>query len=149
MRQRQPGWRAPTPGRGAIGLLVLLLGAWILIALPDAVGAGPIPAPAEQRYLCEGDLLVARVDNGAVDTLAIPNVSGGTVPGAFVVLRWRDLSLQLPRTNNAGAPSYSDGKWWWSVEDPEHPRFLLRRGVVEEFDCRRVGPPTRPPSPRQ
>jgi hypothetical protein len=91
----------------------------------------------EQRYVCAGDPLIARVDNGAVDTLAIPNVSGGTVPGAFVVLHWRDLSLQLPRTNNAGAPSFSDGKWWWSVEDPDHPRFLLRRGAVQEFDCRR------------
>ena len=117
--------------------MALLLGAWLLVALPGAMEAAPIPITTEQRYLCEGDPMIARVDNGAVDALDIPNVSGGTVPGAFVVLRWRDLSLQLPRTNNAGAPSYSDGKWWWSMEDPEHPRFLLRRGDVQEFSCRR------------
>jgi hypothetical protein len=119
------------------GAGALLLAAWLLLALPGAMVAAPIPTPMEQRYVCAGDPLIARVDNGAVDTLAIPNVSGGTVPGAFVVLHWRDLSLQLPRTNNAGAPSFSDGKWWWSVEDPDHPRFLLRRGAVQEFDCRR------------
>jgi hypothetical protein len=130
------GFRKLTGGAGA-----LLLAAWLLLALPGAMVAAPIPAPiqplTEQRYVCAGDPLIARVDNGSVDTLAIPNVSGGTVPGAFVVLRWRDLSLQLPRTNNAGAPSFSDGKWWWSVEDPDHPRFLLRRGAEQEFDCRR------------
>ena len=137
MLQRQPGWRGPALRRGALGLMALLFGAWLLVALPGAMEAAPIPITTEQSYLCEGDPMIARVDNGAVDTLDIPNVSGGTVPGAFVVLRWRDLSLQLPRTNNAGAPSYSDGKWWWSMEDPEHPRFLLRRGAVQEFDCRR------------
>jgi hypothetical protein len=140
--QRQPGWLVKALGRVAIRPLAggtgpLLLAAWLLLALPGAVKAAPIPPPMEERYVCAGDPLIARVDNGAVDTLAIPNVSGGTVPGAFVVLRWRDLSLQLPRTNNAGAPSYSDGKWFWSVEDTEHPRFLLRRGAVQAFDCRR------------
>jgi hypothetical protein len=140
--QRQPGWLVQVLGSVAIravarGTGVLLLAAWFLLALPGALKAAQIPAPKELRYVCAGDPLIARVDNGAVDTLAIPNVSGGTVPGAFVVLRWRDLSLQLPRTNNAGAPSYSDGKWWWSVEDPEHPRFLLQRGSVQSFDCRR------------
>jgi len=140
--QRQPGWLGLALGRVAIrplarGTGALLLAAWLLLALPFAVGAVPIPAPVEQRFTCEGDPLIARVDNGAVDAMNLPNMSGGTVPGAFVVLRWRDLSLQLPRTNNAGAPSYSDGKWWWSVEDPEHPRFLLRRGDVQEFSCQR------------
>lgn len=140
--QRQPGWLGRVLGRVSFrklagGAGALLLAAWLLLALPGAMVAAPIPAPMEQRYVCAGDPLIARLDNGAVDTLAIPNVSGGTVPGAFVVLHWRDLSLQLPRTNNAGAPSFSDGKWWWSVEDPDHPRFLLRRGAVQEFDCRR------------
>jgi hypothetical protein len=57
--------------------------------------------------------------------------------GGGVVLRWRDFSLQLPRTNNAGPASFSDGKWWWSLEDPAHPRFLLRQpwGTVEAFPC--------------
>jgi hypothetical protein len=80
---------------------------------------------------------VATYDNGPVDAPGIPNTLAGTVPGAFVVLRWRDLTLQLPRTNNAGDPSYTDGKWWWSLEEPDHPRFRLRRGDVVDFACER------------
>jgi hypothetical protein len=60
------------------------------------------------------------------------------VPGAFVVLRWRGLSLQLPRTNNAGAPSYTDGQWWWSLEDPQRPRFQRSRGLIETYACERL-----------
>lgn len=97
----------------------------------------PGPASAERAYRCDGDLLLARTDNGPVDAVGIPNVMAGTVPGAFVVLRWRNLALQLPRTNNAGAPSFTDGKWWWSLEDPDHPSFRLRQGLgmVEAFSC--------------
>jgi hypothetical protein len=97
----------------------------------------PGPAGAERTYRCDGDLLLARSDNGPVDAVGIPNVVAGTAPGAYVVLRWRDLSLQLPRTNNAGAPSYTDGRWWWSLEDPDHPRFRRRQGLglLEEFSC--------------
>ena len=88
-------------------------------------------------YQCDGDDLIATIDRGAVDAIGIPNTIDGTVPGSFVVLQWRDLKLQLPRTNNAGAPSFTDGKWWWSLEDPEHPRFRLRRGIgdIENFSC--------------
>ena len=46
----------------------------------------------------------------------IPNTSAGTLPGDGVLIHWRKLTLQLPRTNNAGAPSYTDGRWWWRVE---------------------------------
>ncbi|MEX1315928.1 MAG: hypothetical protein AB1Z22_02230 [Synechococcaceae cyanobacterium] len=97
----------------------------------------PGPASGERAFLCDGDLLLARADNGSVDAVGIPNVVAGTVPGAFVVLRWRDLVLQLPRTNNAGAPSYSDGKWWWSLDDPAYPSFRLRQGLgmIQEFRC--------------
>ena len=62
-------------------------------------------------YVCDGDALSATIDRGAVDAIGIPNSVDGTVPGSFVVLEWRDLHLQLPRTNNAGAPSFSDGKY--------------------------------------
>jgi hypothetical protein len=102
----------------------------------SAVGMSPSPA-ALTRYRCGGDLLLARTENGAVDAVAIPNISAGTPPGAFVVLEWRGISLQLPRTNNAGAPSYTDGRWWWSLENPDQPRFRLRRGAIEEFPCSR------------
>nr|WP_233133894.1 hypothetical protein [Synechococcus sp. BO 8801] len=95
-------------------------------------------------YRCDGDLLLATSDNGAVDAPGIPNTAAGTVPGATVLLEWRDLRLQLPRTNNAGPPSYTDGIWWWSLEDPAQPRFLHRRGAIESFSCQAVpaaGPP--------
>ena len=52
-----------------------------------------------------------------------------------MLLSWRDVTLQLPRTNNAGVPSYTDGRWWWREEDPEHPEFLERRGQIIRHDC--------------
>ena len=114
-------------------LLALLLVLWLGIGLPGvAVAAEGVP------YLCDGDPLVAVADNGPVDAQGIPNTAAGTVPGATVVLEWRGQHLQLPRTNNAGPPSYTDGLWWWSLEDPGHPRFLRRRGAIERFSCRAV-----------
>jgi len=132
-------------GRALQPLLSLTLLLCCLAAAPalaQAAGSGPASAglPATTpavRYRCGGDLLLARSENGAVDAVAIPNISAGTPPGAFVVLEWRGISLQLPRTNNAGAPSYTDGRWWWSIENPDQPRFRLRRGAIEEFPCSR------------
>lgn len=123
--------------RGLRGCLGLGLGL-LLLALVPAVSALPAPALSAQpsRFLCDGDPLVARIDNGAVDALGIPNTVAGTLPGAFVVIDWRDLHLQLPRTNNAGPPSFTDGRWWWSLEDPEHPTLLRRRAEDTRFACR-------------
>lgn len=92
-------------------------------------------------YRCDGEPLTALLNNGAVDAFDIPNVAAGTVPGAFVVLQWRNITLQLPRTNNAGAPSFTDGKWWWSLDDAAHPTFQLRRGLgeIQSFSCELVG----------
>ncbi len=56
-----------------------------------------------------------------------------------MVLQWRGVSLQLPRTNNAGPPSYTDGRWWWSPVDPDRPEFLQRRGAVENYGCEPAG----------
>jgi hypothetical protein len=122
-------------------LMATLLAA--LLVLPH-----PALAAQPEHYRCAGDPLEARVDNGAVDAAGIPNTAAGTVPGAFVVLHWRGIVLQLPRTNNAGAPSFTDGKWWWSLEDPDHPLLQLRTsqrragqvrsGGVETFDCSRI-----------
>ncbi len=123
-------------------LLALLLSAAALSPLsvgpPPAWAAGPVPLQVD-RYLCEGDPLEARVFAGAVDATGIPNTSARTPPGAYVVLQWRGVSLQLPRTNNAGAPSYTDGRWWWSPVDPDQPQFRQRRGAVESYGCERVG----------
>jgi hypothetical protein len=158
MVRRSPSWRgrpcrreagrvaAPCCGwnqtiRLILGLVVLLVSLAGSPALVLAAGAGPAagaPAAAPAtRYRCGGDLLLARAENGAVDAVAIPNTSAGTPPGAFVLLTWRGTTLQLPRTNNAGPPSYTDGRWWWSLENPDQPRFLLRRGAIEAFPCQR------------
>ena len=103
----------------------------------DAATAAGASTPATTAYRCEGDPLIAEVHQGAVDAPGIPNSDGGTVPGAFLVLRWRGLQLQLPRTNNAGTPSYTDGRWWWQALDPDHPEFAERRGGVTRFACER------------
>ncbi len=125
--------------RSAQDLAGRLLALLLLVCLGLGFGLpGPALAAAGLAYVCDGDPLVATADNGPVDAPGIPNTAEGTVPGATVVLEWRGLQLQLPRTNNAGPPSYTDGLWWWSLEDPQHPRFLRRRAAVESFSCRAV-----------
>jgi hypothetical protein len=135
----------------ALGLLVLMR-SFALLALPIvlAVGiatAGPAPALAlalaeaesgAQHYLCDGEPLLAEIHNGAVDAIDIPNSSAGTVPGAFVVLQWRGISLQLPRSNNAGEPNYTDGRWWWSSPAPDQIEFEQLRGTVHSYSCQHI-----------
>ena len=128
---------APIARRMARSIAVLLVALW-------AAGlVGPAPAvaastPLPERYICGGDPLLAQLYKGPLDEPAIPDPSTSPVPiGGGVLLSWRDLNLQLPRTNNAGPASFSDGKWWWSLEDLAHPRFLLRQplGTIEAFGC--------------
>ena len=109
-----------------------------LLAVLLAVCLASVPAAgAAEHYVCAGEPLVADVHAGAVDAAGIPNSAGGTVPGAFVVLSWRGVTLQLPRTNNAGTPSYTDGRWWWQATDLSHPDFAQRRGGWEPYSCER------------
>ena len=105
----------------------------MLLTAPSAYAS----SGAAQHFLCEGDSLDAIAFNGSVDAVDIPNSNDDTVPGAFMVLRWRELSLQLPRTNNAGIASYSDGRWWWQALDPDHPEFVQLRGNAEHYSCER------------
>ena len=114
-------------------LVAIAMGLLLLLTAPSAYAS----SGAAQHYLCEGDALEALAFNGAVDAADIPNSNADTVPGAFMVLRWRELSLQLPRTNNAGVPSYSDGRWWWQALDPDHPEFAQLRGTAEHYNCDR------------
>jgi hypothetical protein len=118
-------------------LLTLLL--WLVPGTSQAMAADK-PLQMDQ-YLCEGEPLRAAVYAGAVDALGIPNTVAGTPPGAYVLLQWRDLRLQLPRTNNAGPPSYTDGRWWWSPVDPDQPEFRQRRATVQTYSCVRSGSP--------
>lgn len=118
------------PGRQV--LLLLLLPLLLLILTPAAMAAAP---SATARYRCDGDLLQLSYGAGAVDAPDIPNLLAGTAPGAFLLIDWRGLHLQLPRTNNAGAPSYSDGRWWWRAANPQQPEFRQRRGALISYAC--------------
>jgi len=127
-------------------LLALLQASLLTLVLAVALTLLPAPpawaaaaAADVQRYVCAGEPLQASVYRGAVDAPAIPNSDGGTVPGGFIVLEWRGVRLQLPRTNNAGVPSYTDGRWWWQATDPDHPSFAERRGGVTTYPCGRAG----------
>ena len=107
----------------------MLLLCWLLVA----------PEPSWADWACDGDRLSVEITRGAVDITGlsegIPNTLEGTLPGDGVLLRWRDVELQLPRTNNAGAPSYTDGRWWWRVVDESAPEFWERRGTVIRHQC--------------
>ena len=131
----------------ALGLLSLMrsfaLSALVIVLAFGMATAGPAPALAlaesgAQQYLCDGEPLLAEIHNGAVDAIDIPNSIAGTVPGAFVVLQWRGISLQLPRSNNAGQPSYTDGRWWWSSPAPDQIQFEQLRGKVHSYSCQRI-----------
>lgn len=109
-------------------------------------GCGALPrcrvSSFAASYLCEGDPLSSeriRLGQEAIGTVVtpLPNSADGTVPGDGILLHWRGMSLQLPRTNNVGEPSYTDGRWWWRVKDPEHPEFRQRRGTIETYRCER------------
>ena len=126
--------RRRRPAAGALAGLLVLVSLWLAWPNPAMADSGPSP----QAYRCEGDPLTALLVKGPMDDPSIPDPSTAPVPvGGSVVLAWRGLSLQLPRTNNAGPASFSDGKWWWSLEDPTHPRFRLRRplGDIQDFVC--------------
>ena len=114
------------------GVLTLLL----LIPLLLACEA----EPAGAAWICDGDRLTAEVvhlgrDAIGTTTEPIPNISDGSSPGDLILLTWRGVTLQLPRTNNAGVPSYTDGRWWWQVEDPDHPDFRQRRSSIIQYTC--------------
>ena len=108
----------------------------ILLWAGSATAAGPSVLWVE-RYQCDGDPLLIGENPGAVDAPGIPNSNGDTLPGSLIILEWRGARLQLPRTNNAGVPSYSDGRWWWQAQDPDHPDFAERRANWQTFSCER------------
>jgi len=119
----------------ALVITTLLPLGWLIHPAATWAAMANAQDPPPSHYLCEGKPLIAEVHIGAVDAPGIPNTAAGTVPGAFILLHWRGVSLQLPRTNNAGIPSYSDGRWWWQALDPGHPDFAQRRGDWENYSC--------------
>jgi hypothetical protein len=121
-----------------LALPILLIGwsdpSW---ALPNS-GSGLEPP---HHYVCDGNALQATPVRGPVDEPTLPDPSSGPVPiGGFMLIAWRGQHLQLPRTNNAAAASFTDGRWWWSLEDADHPSFRRRGpgGAIESFACERV-----------
>jgi len=109
----------------------------VLLVLIVMITAG---LPVSAAWICDGDRLTAepiqlgRDAFGVMDE-PIPNTADGTVPGDVILLNWRGVTLQLPRTNNAGAPSYTDGRWWWQAENPEQPDFRQRKGGIVSYAC--------------
>ncbi len=109
----------------------------VLLVLTVMITAG---LPVSAAWICDGDRLTAepiqlgRDAFGVMDE-PIPNTADGTVPGDVILLNWRGVTLQLPRTNNAGAPSYTDGRWWWQAENPEQPDFRQRKGGIVSYAC--------------
>ena len=101
-----------------------------------------LAVPAQADWLCDGDPLSIKPAPGAVDISGlpdgIPNTADGTLPGDGILISWRGVTLQLPRTNNAGTPSYTDGRWWWRAEDPDRPEFKERRGGITVYACEPV-----------
>jgi hypothetical protein len=112
-------------------------GLGLALVLVCCLFVGPQPSWAD--WICDGDRLSVEITRGAVDVTGlmedIPNSAEGTLPGDGVLVRWRDMTLQLPRTNNAGSPSYTDGRWWWRVADASSPEFFERRGSVIRYQC--------------
>lgn len=123
----------PTLIRGLLqGLLVVVM----LLSAPQRANASEV---TPTTWMCDGDLLTLAPTSGSVDFNgllgSVPNVQAGTVPGDGVLIEWRGMRYQLPRTNNAGAPSYTDGRWWWRAEDPLHPEWKQRRGGIITYAC--------------
>lgn len=114
------------------GLFCLLM----VLAFNSAAFAS---TPQPVNWSCDGEPLSLSLTSGAVDLrglpASVPNTEGNTAPGDGVLIQWRGQTLQLPRTNNAGPPSYTDGRWWWRVLDPEHPEWKERRGQIISYTC--------------
>lgn len=116
-------------GRGLLTLLIVL----------GVEGAALASTPPTTQWSCDGEPLSIDFTSGAVDLRGlpsdVPNTEGNTAPGDGVLIQWRGQTLQLPRTNNAGTPSYTDGRWWWRALDPEHPEWKERRGRIISYTC--------------
>ncbi len=131
---RSPAWRRLLP--------IVRAMAWLLIAVLTLAGSARADSSLPTgSYRCDGDPLTALLVRGAMDDPGMADPSSGDVPvGGFVVLQWRDLTLQLPRTNNAGPASFTDGQWWWSLDASGRPNIRQRRGRgdIQNFNCEAI-----------
>ena len=115
------------------------MGRRLVVVVSFVVGLLLFVSPVSADWLCDGDRLSIERRSGAVDPTGlsngVPNSADGTLPGDTLLVRWRGVVLQLPRTNNAGPPSYTDGRWWWRLVDISQPEFRERRGGVVSYRC--------------
>ena len=98
---------------------------------------------APSQFYCDGDLLELTIRNNVNGDFAVTNDLEDIDEGAFIVLKWRESNLMLPRTFNFGEISFTDRKWWFSFIDNEkglylnNPLFkkLLPNGKIVEYSC--------------
>lgn len=122
--------------KAILKLLQSLMLVAMLLGSPLSASAA---TPTTSTWICDGEPLTLIPTAGSVDINglpdSVPNIEAGTVPGDGVLISWRGKALQLPRTNNAGSPSYTDGRWWWRAADPDHPEWKQRRGGIITYTC--------------
>lgn len=125
-------------------ILKLLQSLMVVVLLLGPPLSASASSATPSTWLCDGDPLTLIPTPGAVDVSglsdSVPNIESGTVPGDGVLISWRGTTHQLPRTNNAGTPSYTDGRWWWRAADPDHPEWKQRRGGIITYTCTAVQP---------
>ena len=99
-----------------------------------------IPSP---DFTCDNYPLNATIRNNLNGDFALVNDLEKIDQGAFIVLEWRDVSLMLPISFQAGEISFTDKKWLWSYQDNEsglrmdNPRLAQRlpSGEIVEHNC--------------
>lgn len=127
--------------KAILKLLQTLMLVAMLLGSPLSASAASATA---STWICDGEPLTLIPTAGSVDVNglpdSVPNIEAGTVPGDGVLISWRGKTLQLPRTNNAGSPSYTDGRWWWRAADPDHPEWKQRRGGIITYTCTTAQP---------
>tara|TARA_Y100001968_G_C19443630_1_gene764000 strand:+ start:533 stop:886 length:354 start_codon:yes stop_codon:yes gene_type:complete len=95
------------------------------------------------QFICDGDLLEARIYNNLNGDYQLLKNLEDIDEGAFVVLKWREARIMIPRTFRSGEISFTDRKWWWSYKengrppDLEHPRLekLSNSGYIRRYEC--------------
>ncbi len=97
-------------------------------------------------FLCDGKIMQATIRNNLNGDFALVNQLENIDEGAFVVLKWEEVSLMLPVSFQKGEISFTDKKWLWSYQDKERglhenaPRFSQRlpSGELFEHECKSV-----------
>tara|TARA_Y100001968_G_scaffold332954_1_gene393251 strand:- start:3524 stop:3841 length:318 start_codon:yes stop_codon:yes gene_type:complete len=94
-------------------------------------------------FQCEGDKLDITIYNNLNGDYLIASDLETLDEGAFVLIKWRDEQIMIPRTFNKNEISFSDRKWWWSYKEANKPVILsepifrkrMRNGTISNFSC--------------